>query len=626
MRLSFGKTEFEFEVVDIASGTIVGPIPFVPDLISDVISPFSVKLHPQVLLMDSFDLPHLGITLKTCLRNSEELNPCYIQDNGNFGTLVIHGELHLGQEKKHVIVKTWNLPGKRESCAERQRLFMQEATILFRITGQSEHVVRVHHFFPDFQLQDEQRMMLIMEYCELGDLRKYLRQKTELDAEEKRSIIGQLLTAYRDIHREGVFHRDVKPDNVVLCRRNDKIVAKLCDFALAKNLPSSLQTATTIKVTDHFLTADNGVECWVAPEVLEQLSEATWTYSAKSDIWSLGCVIYFIATDGKALIHSRQEARDALSPGRFDFYFARGAVGVNIDSYLAHMISLMIQRQDSRFNLENLVLHPYNLSAIAKENFIVKINLQIVEPDQLAPEAILFIEHFKQSKGLIYPDGDWTKEIMKAHPALRWATEYGGEAAGSWNKILGDLPNTHRLYERKFCPLSLLKFTRNLFMHGMANKTNELAQALKCEPKHVSLQFLVKLQDTFPNFLPELYLIGCRFNAWRYDPVSGIPFILPSLPALLSAGISPHCLLVSALKSIPIVTGNGPNAYKIDPAQLTAVSKKIEDIIGFGHRWVHYVVKAIMEYVTASTTFKSQQSGEEGKRGFVHSIVFAVSG
>jgi mitogen-activated protein kinase kinase kinase len=79
------------------------------------------------------------------------------------------------------------------------------------------------------------------------------------------------------LHREGILHRDLKADNILLdvdgtCKISDFGISKKTDNIYGNDKTNSMQ----------------GSVFWMAPEVIRSQGEG---YSAKVDIWSLGCVV-----------------------------------------------------------------------------------------------------------------------------------------------------------------------------------------------------------------------------------------------------------------------------------------------------------------------------------------------
>src|SRR5262249_41322807 len=157
---------------------------------------------------------------------------------------------------------------------------------------------------------------LVMEYLEGETLAGRL-EKGPLPPEQLLKLGIEITQALEKAHRQGVVHRDLKPGNVMLTKSG----AKLMDFGLAKTAASAIgavvgaggapltPSSPTGSIAD--LTANAspltqkgtivGTFQYMAPEVL-QGAEA----DARSDIFSLGCVLYEMAT-GKAAFDGKTQ-------------------------------------------------------------------------------------------------------------------------------------------------------------------------------------------------------------------------------------------------------------------------------------------------------------------------------
>eukprot|EP00756_Hemistasia_phaeocysticola_P063302 Hpha_TRINITY_DN6781_c0_g1::TRINITY_DN6781_c0_g1_i1::g.110906::m.110906/K20872/NEK2; NIMA (never in mitosis gene a)-related kinase 2 len=125
------------------------------------------------------------------------------------------------------------------------------------------------------------RIYIIMEWCDHGDLAALIRRhrRSSTHAEEKHvwRVFLQLALALAECHqrKEGkVLHRDIKPANVFLDRDNN---VKLGDFGLARVLSDRSEFAHTRVGTPYYMS----------PEQIDEMA-----YDEKSDVWSLGCVVY----------------------------------------------------------------------------------------------------------------------------------------------------------------------------------------------------------------------------------------------------------------------------------------------------------------------------------------------
>ncbi|XP_047579259.1 serine/threonine-protein kinase Nek3 isoform X4 [Lutra lutra] len=123
-------------------------------------------------------------------------------------------------------------------------------------------------------------LYIVMEYCDGGDLmQKIKHQKGKLFPED--TILNwftQMCLGVNHIHKKRVLHRDIKSKNIFLTQ-NGKV--KLGDFGSARLLSNPMAFACTYVGTPYY----------VPPEIWENMP-----YNNKSDIWSLGCILYELCT------------------------------------------------------------------------------------------------------------------------------------------------------------------------------------------------------------------------------------------------------------------------------------------------------------------------------------------
>lgn len=120
---------------------------------------------------------------------------------------------------------------------------------------------------------------IVMEFIEGVTLKNYVAEHGALSFPEICSITGQILAALDHAHSRGVIHRDIKPQNIMILKNGQ---VKVADFGIAK-LPSA-QTATE---SDRAI----GTVYYISPE-----QASGKKVDARSDIYSLGAVLYELAT------------------------------------------------------------------------------------------------------------------------------------------------------------------------------------------------------------------------------------------------------------------------------------------------------------------------------------------
>lgn len=129
----------------------------------------------------------------------------------------------------------------------------------------------------------------IMEYMNGGNLYQFINERKEaneiINFKEVRSILYQILSALHHLHSvEGMFHRDMKPENLLITTDNYNVTTvKLADFGLA----ADIKKLTRAPYTDYVST-----RWYRAPEVLLKSSN----YSAPIDLWAVGTIFAELIT------------------------------------------------------------------------------------------------------------------------------------------------------------------------------------------------------------------------------------------------------------------------------------------------------------------------------------------
>jgi NIMA (never in mitosis gene a)-related kinase len=124
------------------------------------------------------------------------------------------------------------------------------------------------------------RLCIVMDFCSGGDLYQRLKAQKGVALPETQITdwFTQLLLGLKHVHDRRVLHRDLKTQNVFMTADGR---CKLGDFGVSKVLSGTTQLASTAVGTPYYLS----------PEICENRA-----YNHKSDVWSLGCILYELAT------------------------------------------------------------------------------------------------------------------------------------------------------------------------------------------------------------------------------------------------------------------------------------------------------------------------------------------
>lgn len=122
--------------------------------------------------------------------------------------------------------------------------------------------------------------------CADANLYNYIRtNNAKLSLKERLNIVDQVIDAIKSAHDIEILHRDLSPQNILIFISDGIVKVKVSDFGLGKDM-KSLSHLTRVEAEGY------GRDFYVAPEQYEDLNAS----SKKSDIYSLGKIIYFIMT------------------------------------------------------------------------------------------------------------------------------------------------------------------------------------------------------------------------------------------------------------------------------------------------------------------------------------------
>ena len=209
------------------------------------------------------------------------------------------------------------------------------------------NIIKFHHVYHS---EERKEYHIIMDLCEGGDLRQFIdrrqRMQTPLEEELIWLYMGQILLALAYLHcpfKSGIqqhgriIHRDIKPANIFIKGNNALIVG---DLGICKDIGRHSSTDATI-----------GTPAYMAPEVLMNVKEG---YNEKSDIWSLGLIIYELCTFEKLV--SGATVADAIESIEY-INFPIIIEGYSLD--LVEVINGMIDPNIiTRFSAHDLLAHP----------------------------------------------------------------------------------------------------------------------------------------------------------------------------------------------------------------------------------------------------------------------------
>jgi serine/threonine-protein kinase len=201
---------------------------------------------------------------------------------GQGGMGVVVAAMHM-QLNQRVAIKLL-LEGATDEVVER---FQREARAAVRLKCQ--HVARVI----DVGELPNGAPYMVMEYLEGNDLQQIVRASGALSVPDAVLYMLHACEAIGEAHSIGIVHRDLKPANLFLTRAADGTSAvKVLDFGISKTAEAEGSEGEGMSLTK--TTAVLGSPLYMSPEQMKSARSA----DARSDIWSLGAILYELLTGG----------------------------------------------------------------------------------------------------------------------------------------------------------------------------------------------------------------------------------------------------------------------------------------------------------------------------------------
>jgi serine/threonine protein kinase/Tfp pilus assembly protein PilF len=132
------------------------------------------------------------------------------------------------------------------------------------------------------------RPYFVMEYVKGLPITGYC-DHHKLTIEDRLRLFQQVCLAVHHAHQKGIIHRDIKPSNILVSTQDDKVVPKIIDFGVAKAISQPLTERTLLTEDSQLL----GTPEYMSPE---QADMATEDIDTRSDIYSLGVLLYVLLT------------------------------------------------------------------------------------------------------------------------------------------------------------------------------------------------------------------------------------------------------------------------------------------------------------------------------------------
>lgn len=137
---------------------------------------------------------------------------------------------------------------------------------------------KVVKYYDTVEMIDNNSFATVLELCSGPDLSFYLKQNGPLNEREARIIVKQIIIGLKELHKQGIIHYDLKPQNIIF----HKGEVKISDFGLSKEMKDK------DKIEDTCLGL--GTYYYLPPETFDP--NRSLMIDQKVDIWSVGIIFY----------------------------------------------------------------------------------------------------------------------------------------------------------------------------------------------------------------------------------------------------------------------------------------------------------------------------------------------
>jgi len=188
-------------------------------------------------------------------------------------------------EAKHTVI------GKRVAVKVLLEKFLAKSDFVARLLQEArlassighEHIVDV----TDFGTTTDGRSFVVMEFLDGESLAELAMREAPLPIERSLGIARQVASALGAAHAKGIFHRDVKPENIYLVKRGDADFVKVVDFGISKAVkPGGDEGGEGYRLTHTGLLL--GTPLYMSPEQARGEEDL----DHRVDIWALGVLLY----------------------------------------------------------------------------------------------------------------------------------------------------------------------------------------------------------------------------------------------------------------------------------------------------------------------------------------------
>ena len=251
--------------------------------------------------------------------------------SGGFAKVVLGTHIPTGEK---VAIKIMDKSIIFEDDVNKERV-LSEISIL--------KIVRHNNIIKLYEVMETpQRIYLVMEYCDNGELFDYIVSKQHLSERQSCQFFQQIIDSLSYLHSQNIVHRDIKPENILLITSGEAMTCKLIDFGISRIYPN-----------DKMISTPCGTASYAPPEM--HLGEDY--YGLLSDIWSAGVLLYAMVFGYLPFCEEDEDINiQNIVTGNYEI---PEEASPDLEDLLKHILAI---DPKNRYDLEKIKNHPwYNL-------------------------------------------------------------------------------------------------------------------------------------------------------------------------------------------------------------------------------------------------------------------------
>ena len=258
---------------------------------------------------------------------------------GTFGKVKL--SLHL-PTKEYVAIKIL----EKSRIHDKEELERVEKEIKYLKMLNHPNIIQIYEV-----IENQENFYIVMEYVSGGELFNYIVEHEKLDEKEASFFFSQLIYGIKEIHKNKICHRDMKPENLLLTE--NKLI-KIIDFGLSN------------EYTD-YLTTQCGSPCYAAPEMIR----GTKYDGLMIDLWACGIILYamlcgylpFDDKDNNILFRKIIQCKLEF-PNEKEIYLSPDAKDL--------ISRILVPNPLKRIKIEETLCHPFLTNGIKEYKNIIK--------------------------------------------------------------------------------------------------------------------------------------------------------------------------------------------------------------------------------------------------------------